>query len=221
MPDSSDRPITRRAFLLAAGAAFAGAVMQACRGSRTGTVSEAPTGGGTPAGAGAPAALPPTPACGDDEAEATLAQTEGPYFTPNSPERANFRSDAGGGTPLVLTGTVLRTDCTPVERALVDVWHADARGEYDNEGYRLRGHFFSDSDGRYRLESIVPGLYPGRTRHLHVKVQAPRGRVLTTQLYFPDEPSNSRDGIFRPELNMAVRQMDGTSEAQFDFVLEA
>ncbi|HEX2179049.1 MAG TPA: intradiol ring-cleavage dioxygenase [Actinomycetota bacterium] len=211
-------PVSRRRFLLAAGAVF-GAVLQACR-SGNGASPQQSAASNEATAAGPPQALAPTPACGAEEAEVTVAQTEGPYFTPNSPERSNFRGDVDDGTPLVVTGAVLATDCTPVGRALVDVWHADAAGEYDNQGYRLRGHFFTDDQGQYRLETIVPGLYPGRTRHLHVKVQAPRGRVLTTQLYFPGETANRRDGIYRPELEMNVEDSPEGSNARFDFVLE-
>ena len=91
---------------------------------------------------------------------------------------------------------VVGTSCRPVERALLDFWQADSNGEYDNQGYRLRGHQFTDAKGRFHLETVVPGLYTGRTRHIHVKVQAPNRPVLTTQLYFPGEPANERDGIF-------------------------
>jgi protocatechuate 3,4-dioxygenase beta subunit len=125
------------------------------------------------------------------------------------------------GRRIVIEGSVLTTDCRPISRALVDFWQADDRGEYDNAGYRLRGHQFTDDAGRYRLETIVPGHYPGRTRHLHVKVQAPNGPVLTTQLYFPDEPANQRDGIFTPELVMKVRDVDAGKLATFDFVLQS
>lgn len=52
-----------------------------------------------------------------------------------------------------------------------------------------------------------------------MKVQAPNGPVLTTQLYFPDEPANQRDGIFTPELVMKVRDADAGKLATFDFVL--
>lgn len=211
--------VSRRRFLLAAGAVF-GAVLQACRSGNGDSSQESAPSNGATAAAGPLGTLAPTPACGAEEAELTAAQTEGPYFTPNSPERSNFREDVDDGTPLVVTGAVLATDCTPVGRALVDVWHADAGGEYDNQGYRLRGYFFTDDQGRYRLETIVPGLYPGRTRHLHVKVQAPRGRVLTTQLYFPGESANRRDGIYRPELEMNVEDSPEGSNARFDFVLE-
>jgi protocatechuate 3,4-dioxygenase beta subunit len=99
------------------------------------------------------------------------------------------------------------------------VWQADASGAYDNSGYRLRGHLFTDAQGRYRFETVVPGLYPGRTRHLHVKVQAPNGPILTTQLYFPGEPQNARDGIYRRELEMDVREVANGREAAFDFVV--
>jgi protocatechuate 3,4-dioxygenase beta subunit len=174
----------------------------------------------TTTAAGAAGTLAPTPAC-DDGDDPTLAQTEGPYFTPNSPERASLLEAGLGGRRLVVAGTVLTTDCRPVRRALLDFWQADDAGQYDNQGYRLRGHQFSDAEGAWRLETVVPGLYTGRTRHIHVKVQAPDGPVLTTQLYFPGEPANDRDGIFRPELLLAdVRDRGDTRQASFTFVLE-
>jgi protocatechuate 3,4-dioxygenase beta subunit len=164
--------------------------------------------------------LTPTPAC-DDHDEPTPSQTEGPYFTPNSPERSNLRDKNLKGTVLVLTGKVLNTNCQPVGRALLDWWHADDAGNYDNNGYTLRGHHYTDKQGNFRLETIVPGLYPGRTRHLHVKIQAPNKPVLTTQLYFPDEPGNKRDGIFKPILIMEVKQAQNQMEAGYTFVLKA
>jgi protocatechuate 3,4-dioxygenase beta subunit len=103
---------------------------------------------------------------------------------------------------------------------LVELWHADDEGTYDNDGYRLRGHQFTGADGRYRFETILPGLYPGRTRHFHIKYQAPDQPVLTTQLYFPDEPANRRDRIFSPELVVAMAEGNGGTVARFDAVLD-
>lgn len=167
--------------------------------------------------------VPPTPACGDDDEEPTVAQTEGPYFTPNSPERTSLIEPGIEGKPLVLTGYVYSTGCQPVGKALLDVWHCDANGVYDNEGYRLRGHLFTDADGLFRLETIEPGIYTGRTRHIHLKVQAPNGPVLTTQLYFPNQPENARDGIFDPallvELVEPARTGDPTT-AIYTFIVE-
>jgi protocatechuate 3,4-dioxygenase beta subunit len=146
----------------------------------------------------------------------TIAQTEGPFFSPDSPKRASFL-ERGAKNVFVVTGVVLSPQCKPVANALVDLWHADEEGEYDNQGFRYRGHQFTDAQGRYRFETIVPAVYPGRTRHYHVKVQAPARRILTTQLYFPDEPANRRDGIYRPELEMKVAKAEG----RFDFVVDA
>lgn len=162
--------------------------------------------------------LPPTPECGDDD-EPTPSQTEGPFFTPLSPERRSLLDPGLNGRRLVVEGAVLTTSCTPVAGALLDFWQADDDGAYDNSGYRLRGHQFTDAEGRFRLETIVPGIYTGRTRHIHVKVQAPGGRILTTQLYFPGESQNDRDRIFNPAL---LLDMQGTADkpfARFDFVL--
>lgn len=170
----------------------------------------------------APAAIAqllPTPACNDDDDEPTPAQTEGPYYTPNTPQRSSLLEPGMAGTPILVTGYVLATTCQPVAQALLDFWHCDDAGVYDNEGYRLRGHFFSDDSGRYHLETIVPGLYPGRTRHFHVKVQAPNGPILTTQLYFPNEPQNARDGLFRPECLLAIQNTSAQTVGNFNFVL--
>jgi protocatechuate 3,4-dioxygenase beta subunit len=163
----------------------------------------------------AQANLAPTPAC-DDGDEPTLAQTEGPYFTPNSPERMMLREAGMAGTPIMLSGFVLTRSCQPVAGALVELWHSNDAGDYDNEGFRLRGHQFTDDDGRYAFETIVPGLYPGRTRHFHLKFQAPSQPVLTTQFYFPGEPDNARDGIFDPAL---VLEISG-DVARFDTALD-
>jgi protocatechuate 3,4-dioxygenase beta subunit len=150
----------------------------------------------------------------------TNSQTEGPYFKPNSPETTSLVQDGMPGTLLTITGQVLSPDGQPVANALLDFWQADASGNYDNAGYTLRGHQFTDENGNYTLTTIVPGLYPGRTRHIHVKVQAPGSSVLTTQLYFPDEPGNSRDGIFDPSLVLNIQpNPDGTESATFNFVV--
>jgi len=166
-------------------------------------------------------ALAPTPACPDDEP--TPPQTEGPFYTPDTPERASLREPGLGGTPLVVVGRVVDTGCLPIAGAMLDFWHCDAQGVYDTSGYRLRGHQFADSDGRWRLETILPATYPGRTRHIHVRVQPPGGEVLTTQLYFPDEPDNARDGIYVPELEMTMAPTapGGEMTGTFDFVLAA
>ena len=229
----SEGDVSRRKVLLGGVGAAAAAVLAAC--ARTGggddstspaaqpspsTTGGAPAATATTAAAAAPATtLAPTPECTDDD-DVTPTQTEGPYFKANSPERTDIRGGASGPR-LVLTGTVVTTDCRPVNRALVDFWQCDANGVYDNSGFGFRGHQFTDTQGRYSLDTVVPGLYSGRTRHIHVKVQAPAGRVLTTQLYFPGEPRNASDRIYREECEIDVRDGTDRRDGTFTFVLNA
>jgi protocatechuate 3,4-dioxygenase beta subunit len=167
----------------------------------------------------AQAPLPLTPACHDGD-EVTLRQTEGPFFKPSSPERVELLETGMAGQPIELVGFVLSRACKPHAGALMDFWQADDKGRYDNSGFRLRGHQFADAEGRYRLRSIVPGGYVGRTRHIHVKVQPSGGRVLTTQLYFPGESQNRSDGLFRSELLMRTAKNAGWLAGRFDFVID-
>ena len=163
--------------------------------------------------------LAPTPTCRDSD-DITPEQTAGPFFKPRSPERRSLLESGIQGSRIVLEGLVRSTKCKPISGALVDFWQADGNGAYDNTGFRLRGHQFADGAGRYRLDTVVPGVYPGRTRHFHVRVQAPNRPVLTTQLYFPGEPENKRDFIFNPKLVIALRNSASAKAASFDFVLD-
>lgn len=217
----SEYEASRRQVLLAGAGAVASAALAAC-GSDGGSETAGPGGQAPTTAPSAPAratatTLSPTPECTDAD-DVTPAQTEGPYFKADSPERVDLRSGVSG-TALTLSGTVVTTSCQPVARALLDFWQADDAGDYDNSGFRLRGHVFTDAQGRYRIETVVPGIYPGRTRHIHVKAQAPNGRVLTTQLYFPGEAQNARDGLFREECLIAVSEGAGGRAGTFTFVL--
>ena len=96
--------------------------------------------------------LQATPPCDDADDDPTEAQTEGPYYTPDTPRRSNLVTAGVRGTALLVTGDVVDTQCRPVRGALLDFWQADAAGRYDNEGYRLRGHQFARSSPAY-----IPG----------------------------------------------------------------
>jgi len=161
--------------------------------------------------------LPLTPACGP-QAALTPRQTEGPFYTPSAPQRSSLIEPGAKGERLVLTGRVVSAQCRPVAKALLDFWHCDETGAYDNAGFRYRGHLFADAEGRFRLETIFPAIYPGRARHIHVKVQAPGRRILTTQLYFPGD---ARDGLWRPELVVAMEARRDMRLAAFQFIVDA
>jgi protocatechuate 3,4-dioxygenase beta subunit len=165
--------------------------------------------------------LAPTPACGDGEAEATVRQTEGPFYKPETPERDDLAAD-GEGVALLLVGRVLTPDCRPLGRTVLDFWHADSQGRYDDAGYRFRAHQFTDAGGGFRLLTIKPSGYgyasAARPPHIHVKAQAPQSGLLTTQLYFPDE-NNRGDRIYREPLEVDLTEENGVLIARFDFVL--
>ncbi|MEA2686424.1 MAG: hypothetical protein QOE93_1619 [Actinomycetota bacterium] len=221
---------SRRHVLMAGAGTLAAVFLAACGGGDSDsaaaptTTAGAPgttptTGGATPTtAAGTATTLAPTPTC-DDGDDPTPQQTEGPYFKANSPEQSDLRAGAGGGTALDLSGTVVTTGCQPVNAAKIEFWQANDAGEYDNTGYTLRGHQFTDTQGRYSLKTIVPGLYPGRTRHIHVMVQAPNGPLLTSQLYFPGEAQNASDGIFRSECLIDIKDSSAGKSGTFTFVL--
>jgi protocatechuate 3,4-dioxygenase beta subunit len=163
--------------------------------------------------------LEPTPAVGDDLVP-TMEETAGPFFRPNSPLRKNFREGGIQGIPVRVSGFVLDNHGRPIPGALLDFWHANAEGQYDLTGFGCRGHQFSDTAGRYVLETILPGLYPGRTRHYHVRLQAAHRPIISTQLYFPGEAQNASDSLFRPELLLKIRQSATVRLATFHFVLK-
>jgi protocatechuate 3,4-dioxygenase beta subunit len=152
---------------------------------------------------------------------ATPAETEGPYYKAGSPERATFVEGETAGTKLVVTGTVFsRGDCKPITGAWLDFWQADDKGSYDNVGQRFRGHQTTDGAGKYVLRTVLPGLYPGRTRHIHVKVRTPAGTALTTQIYFPGEPRNQSDGLFNAALLADLRDGVDGKVATFTFIID-
>lgn len=151
----------------------------------------------------------------------TISQTEGPYYrTPNPETQMMWRAEDG---PLfTLRGRVVDANCNPIPWVWVALWHADETGAYDNTApYDIyRATYFADANGEFSFRTVKPGLYPGRTRHFHIKVDGANTALVTTQLYWPGEPGNQTDGIYNASLLMTVTtNPDGTSEGFKQFVL--
>jgi protocatechuate 3,4-dioxygenase beta subunit len=144
----------------------------------------------------------------------TPGDIEGPFYKSGAPARESLAEPASKAEKLVLGGVVRSADCKPLAGVSLDFWQADAGGSYDNRGYRYRGIVTTDAQGRYRLETNLPPPYMGRPRHIHVKLQRPGGRVLTTQLYFPGEARNEN-----PALVVRIEKAEGGNRASYDFVL--
>ncbi|HEY6967444.1 MAG TPA: intradiol ring-cleavage dioxygenase [Burkholderiales bacterium] len=147
-------------------------------------------------------------------ADLTPADIEGPFYKAGAPQRASLVESSSRSEKLLLSGTVRGPDCRPLADVTLDFWHADADGNYDNAGYRYRGVVRTDAQGRYALETNLPPPYSGRPRHIHVKLRRPGGKVLTTQLYFPDE-ARGVDGA----LVVKMARSPAGLQARFDFVL--
>ena len=181
-----------------------------------------------PAPAAPAAPMPTTAALADANAAPapctgvlTSPNMEGPYYKAGAPERANLIDAGMPGQPIRISGHVFDADCNPLPGAKVDFWQADAGGVYDNEGYTLRGYVVTDANGAYTLDTIEPGVYPGRPPHVHVKVFAADGReLLTTQMYFAGSES-SRDVQAAPDLLVPYLGLDaqGRQRIAFDFVV--
>ena len=151
----------------------------------------------------------------------TPSVEEGPYYKPGSSERTTIAEKGTPGTRLLVEGRVLDRNGNPIAHAWVDFWHADGHGRYDNKGFSLRGHQYTDKDGRYHLETVRPLEYLFRAAHVHAKVRAKENSpVLTTQLFFPGERKNTTDPIFERLTVMDVKETPDGQKAIFDFVVE-
>ena len=167
--------------------------------------------------------LPPVPAA--CVADPTAKNIEGPFYKKGAPHRSVLATAKDAGVRLMLTGTLRSTTCDPISGATIDVWQANAAGEYDLDGFRFRGALTTDAKGRYDLRSIVPGRYLNgdryRPAHIHIKIKARGFAVLTTQLYFEGDLYNDGDPFIDASLIMKHTLENEIRRARFNFVLAA
>ncbi len=157
---------------------------------------------------------------------ATPRDALGPFYKSGAPVQAELCATGSGGKErLSVSGRVLgMPDCRPLAGALVEVWQADARGDYsqvmqdrvDDPGCLLRATVQTDAEGRYRYSTIVPSEYPGRPQHIHYRVSHASHATLVTQLYFGAER-----GVNEALIVPLSRGRDGAMAAVFDVTLPA
>ena len=124
----------------------------------------------------------------------------GPYFVEGAPIRTVIAHSDEPGQRLFVSGRILQNDCeTPISGAMLEVWHANDAGCYsinldcntgnpEDDEYNLRGKMFSNANGQYAFETILPGNYASRPLHIHIKITTPDGEVLVSQIYFDNDP---------------------------------
>ena len=143
------------------------------------------------------------PQSGEAQARERLALTpqvtEGPYYLPNAPLRADL-TEGLSGVPVELRFEVVDKNGARLSGAHVDVWHCDAKGRYSGFGGApgeppdtslgatrfLRGMQPTDASGVAVFHTVYPGWYMGRTTHAHYKVWWNAVAVLTGQIFLPD-----------------------------------
>ena len=144
------------------------------------------------------------------------SQTLGPFYPRNAAERpAETDADLlrvegdrvlSKGVPIYLTGRVMDRRGQPLTNAAVEIWQCDANAVYHHpaggaeterdpnfQGY---GASRTDAAGAFHFRTIKPIAYPGRTSHIHMRVQALGAAAFATQLYLADDPGNRRDFLF-------------------------
>ena len=167
----------------------------------------------------------------EDICELTSSDIEGPFYRDNPPYRAELVGEDEPGRPLIISGRVFAADCvTPLVGAVVDVWHADDAGDYDNssDAFRMRGQMTTNEEGYYEFTTIRPGRYPNagtyRPEHIHFKVTYQAGASdtasLTTQLYFENDPFLENDPWAVPERTIPLsNENENDFVGQFDVIL--
>ncbi len=171
----------------------------------------------------------------------------GPMYNVGAPVfQIRLAADDEPGQKLMLRGRVLSEDCrTPLPGTMIEIWHANDKGFYDKKQpgdflepsppFHLRGLMRADAEGRYEVQTIVPGAYPippgvpgleqygglTRARHIHIKVYPFLNMALTTQLYFNGDEHLATDpwGAHKPSLALDLKQNGQFMVSEFDFVL--
>lgn len=161
---------------------------------------------------------------------------QGPFYTENPPIKDDglIASPDEAGQRIRISGRITNLDCTEIlAGTIVDVWHANDEGQYDNQGYNLRGKVIANEQGFYMFETILPGKYLNgsqyRPSHIHFKITPPAYPTLTTQLYFEGDTSIADDAaasITSGQYDASHRiielseSVDGVREGRWDIVID-
>jgi protocatechuate 3,4-dioxygenase beta subunit len=175
----------------------------------------------------------------------TPSQPEGPFYPKTFPADRDSdltqvvgRAARAQGTPLYLSGRALTRDGRALGNATVELWQCDAHGRYHHAGddgvprddnFQGYGIATTDAGGRYAFKTIRPVPYGGRPPHLHIRLRAGGGSVLTTQIYVAGD-ALAGDSVLSGSSSDRIRQLtmalaptagreQGALSGTFDLVL--
>ena len=183
----------------------------------------------------------------DKPAGCTEPTVFGPFFLEDAPrfELGDDVSNGAKGEPCMVRGTVKSLTGEPIPNALLNVWQADADGNYDVQYAELahpqaRGILHADSQGHFHFKTILAEAYPipsdgpvgamlkatknhpWRPAHLHFMVDAPGYERLITHVFRDHDQYLDSDVVFGVRQSLVAewpRQPDGSYTLDFDFVL--
>ena len=183
----------------------------------------------------------------DKPAGCTEPTVFGPFFLEEAPRYALGGDVANGakGEPCMVRGTIKSLDGKPIPNALINVWQADAGGNYDVQYAHLahpqaRGILNADDQGRFHFKTILAEAYPipsdgpvgamlkatrnhpWRPAHLHFMIEAPGYERLITHVFRDHDQYLDSDVVFGVRSSLIadwVKLPDGSYSLDFDFVL--
>jgi catechol 1,2-dioxygenase len=165
----------------------------------------------------------------------TTTDILGPFYRPGAPLKSNLVLPYAKGTPIVLKGSIFKENGkTPINNALVEIWHCDENEVYDNasDEYKYRGGQKTKADGKYEFKSILPVPYKAdpndeaswRPAHIHMRVSVPYQQDLITQIYFKggkyvetDKWASSPQAVNR--ILTVTKNKAGVSEIVFNVIM--
>jgi hydroxyquinol 1,2-dioxygenase len=171
----------------------------------------------------------------------------GPFHVEGAPHYEDGADISNGaeGEPCLVRGRVVGLGGEPVAGATIDVWQADAQGNYDVqyeglERHQARGVLRSGADGRFRFRTVVAESYPipqdgpvgdllratarhpWRPAHLHFMIRADGYEKLVTHVFRSGDQYLDSDAVFGVRESLVadwVRQSDGSYVLDYEFVL--
>lgn len=156
----------------------------------------------------------------------TTSQQEGPYYVPTLSNTVDMTEGATSNI-VSLSCTLVDTDCNPISGAKIDIWHADASGQYDltSEQRIHYGYVTTNEHGEFSMRTILPGAYLNgpnvyRPRHYHIKIWIQNTEFLTTQLYFEGDEFLVYEPNTPQELMLTLAENSEGWSTSYQFVVQ-